>query len=54
MSYSMDSLFLLMVEKIQTINLLWLDKAHRCVKKGIILIKKVIRIKETVGKHRTL
>ena len=55
MSYSMDSLFLLKVEKIQTINLLdrlHLDKAHRGVKKEIKLIQKVIRIKESISKTR--
>jgi len=53
MSYSTDSLFLLKVEKIQTINLLdrlHLDKAHRGVKKEIKLIQKVIRIKEATRK----
>jgi len=45
----MDSLFLMMVEKMQTINLLdrlQLDKAYSGVKKEIKLIQKVIGIKK--------
>jgi hypothetical protein len=56
MSYSADSLFLLLVEKIQTINLLDrldLDKAYSGAKKEIKLIQKIIRIKEAVGKNET-
>ena len=53
MSYSVDSLFVLMLEKIQTINLLDrlnLEKAYCSANKEIRLIQKVIRIKEATRK----
>ena len=53
MSYSLDSLFLLMVEKIETINLLdrlQLDRAYSRARREIKLIQKVIRIKEATRK----
>jgi hypothetical protein len=57
MSYSLDSLFVLMVEKIQTIKLLdrlHPDRAYCGAKKEIKLIHKVIKIKEATGKwHST-
>ena len=50
-SYSLDSLFVLMVEKIQTIKLLDRfdpnDTAYSEMKKDINLIQKVIKVKES-------
>ena len=51
MSYSLDSLFVLMVEKIQTIKLVdrfdQVDTAYGEMKKDIKLIQKVIKFKES-------
>lgn len=55
MSYSLDSLFVLMVEKNQTVKLLDrfnLDRAYCEVKEEINLIQKVIRNKEATGKKK--
>jgi len=57
MSFSLDSLFVLMLEKIQTIKLLdrlHSDGAYCSAKEEIKLIHKVIKIKEATGKwHST-
>ena len=53
MSYSLDSLFVLMLEKIQTIKLLdrlHSDRAYCDAKNEIKLIQKVIKVKETTDK----
>ena len=48
MSYSLDSLYVLMVEKIQTIKLFNSnDSAYSEMKKDIKLIQKIIKLKES-------